>query len=247
MVGFAVGLTRLELWGYINPDPLTTSHEAVHKVLFALALNSLLIPNTTQDDTGAGVVRGTVHTIVMFKVLALVVKCALGLMAVLTLALLYAQSTQRSQLRMDPGSLNSIMMMLEPNAPDSAVRNMEVNFEGPKLAKIVDGRFRIGATAVVDERDYDKIESKQRSSTTLSEPLSKNSMLGGEFVCPWEMTLAVDTIFVAVLIVATGTLIGVNLASDHTHVLSLPSSNPVINQFVTNYIPVIFRTCQPTF
>ena len=116
MVGFAVGASKLPPAEYLNADILASSFESAHKLLFALAANSLLTTNISGSEPRSGTIEGAVEAVVVVRTLAVLVEAFLGLVAVLAAALLYVSWSRRSQLWCDPASITDTMSVVARNS-----------------------------------------------------------------------------------------------------------------------------------
>lgn len=116
MVGFAIGTNKLPSANYMDADILASSFESAHKILFALAFNSLLTANVSNSDRRTGVVKGTMEAVVIVRTLAILVEAFLGLVAALAVALLYFSWLRRSQLWYDPASIQQTMSVVTQNS-----------------------------------------------------------------------------------------------------------------------------------
>lgn len=96
MVGFAVGPSKLPPAAYIDTDILTSSFESAHKLLFALAINGLLITNLSTPETRSGTIEGLAEAVVVVRTFAILDEAFLGLIAALAAALLYVSWSCRS-------------------------------------------------------------------------------------------------------------------------------------------------------
>lgn len=237
MVGFAVGATQHELSDYTDANVLAASFEAAHKLLFALAMNSLFSASNTTSDPREAIVSGSTSAIVVIRTLALLVESILGLVTVLTFALLSIYWSRPSQLRQDPASLNDIMSMIEPR-----VYERKSAAEGSQLAKIVQGKFQLCTTDCVDEDNVPAENSGRSSEQASIEPAQRYLDCGSQLVRPWEMRRVVGSMFTTVLLLALVTVVVLQSVSKKEAGLRLPSRSPLINQLVTNYAPVVFAT-----
>lgn len=237
MVGFAVGATQHEPSDYTDADVLAASFEAAHKLLFALAMNSLFYASNTTSDPREAIISGSTSAIVVIRTLALLVEFILGLVTVLTFALLSVCWSRPSQLHQDPASLNDLMSMIEPR-----VHGGRPAPEGPQLAKIVQGKFQLCTTDCVDEENVPAGNSGRSSQKPSMKPAVGHSICGSQLVRPWEMRIIVGILFITVLLLALVTLAVIQGVSSKGVGLRLPSSSPVINQLITGYVPVVFAT-----
>lgn len=242
MVGFAVGATKLELSQYLDANVLASSFEKAHKLLFALAINSLFSVKASVPDIRPGIIQGTTNTVIVVRTLALVLESVLAAVTLLTLALLYVSWTRPSQICQDPASLDDIIGMVEPGS--LASRHVHDDFAPDKtlLAYIKQGKMNLSAG---------KFENKSQipddNKTTTSSIITVGSAgpavdVNTPSVQPLELHLVVAVIFIVVLSLAIVAMIVLQTYINRYIGLRLPSSNAVINQLVTSYVLVMYAT-----
>lgn len=123
MILFAVGSSQLATDAYLNASVLAASLDDAYKVLYALALNSILSTSTSTSDPTSNAVAGTrygdTNAIAVVRTLAIVLEACLGLAALLTSFLLLICWNRRSELRKDPASLSSVLEIIhnDPKIP----------------------------------------------------------------------------------------------------------------------------------
>jgi hypothetical protein len=81
LVGFAVGLTqhyRLSISDLSTPDSLHQAFEKTHKLLFAVACNTLIqnSSSTELDDLRPGFIQESLGAVIMVRMISIIVETA---------------------------------------------------------------------------------------------------------------------------------------------------------------------------
>lgn len=244
MVGFALGLSRLKPSEYTEPHNLVSSFENAHKLLHALAIRQLMKPDTRGVGARPSIVSGKAIAITVVRPLTIIVEIFLGLVVVLTLALLVSSRARPSQLYKDPASLTDIISMMEKP------RNLDVSVSGKSCGRrtkhsLVRGKIAsLEATMTNPKLRLDS--SVDHRSSTLDQTAEDSCIIRVPqkilLVRPFEMSTTVATIFILLLFLVLATAIVLKSYTDKHQGLPLPSDNPLVNQFVLNYVPIIFAT-----
>ena len=233
MIGYAVGATQLQLPQYKDPRVLSSALEKAHKLLFALAVNSLLSPEGSIADPSPGMVHGTINSVTVNRILALSAEASLGFVIVLALALVCINRKRAINCRSDPASIGDILGMLHSSTED---------ITNPGRAAIVRGRLHV----LVDQAEDNNLEMESKMESMSLSPSSRTPSCQTESkddtMCPLEMKLTTAAIFVLVLVMAMLTMIMLKSRIEKSRGLPLPSTNPVVFSILTNYIPVVFAT-----
>ena len=135
MVGFAVGATRYTINDLIDPIKLLTAFERAHKLLFALAIQSMLSQGKSESSTNPAAMRGTKNSVVVVRSLAIEAEAFLGLVIVLTVCLVIFNYRRHSELREDPASVGDLIKIFD-TVNFSAIRgqkNARVKLRNGKL------------------------------------------------------------------------------------------------------------------
>lgn len=242
MVGFALGATKLELSQYLDASVLASSFEKAHKLLFALAINSLLSVKALAPDTRPGIIQGVTNTVVVVRMLALVLECVLGAVTLLTLALLYVSWTRSSQIHQDPASLNDVIGMVKPES--LASRHVYEGFASGKAVRayIKEGKINLSAGRSEDKSQVPGDNKKNSFSVTSVRSAGAAVDADASPIQPLELRMVVAIAFIIILLLAVVALITLQTNINRHHGLRLPSGNAVVNRLLTNYIPVVFAT-----
>jgi len=238
MVGYAFGMTRLAPSDYLNPTTLASSFEKAHQLLFSLAVGTLLSTSSHGPDQRRGSIQSPANTIFIVRTLALLVESFLGLVTILTIALLYKSRVRPSQLRYDPACLNDMVGMIDPDSPTPTV--VEDTLTGNEVlhASIEHGKFRFRALQPANKHQISRECSGNPSEISLVQVPDIELPL----IRPLELRLIVAAVFIAILLLAVITLIILHFKARDDLGMPQPSNNTVANQLLTNYLPVIFAT-----
>ena len=242
MIGFALGTTQWELPAYSNATLLASSFERAHQLLFALAVRSLLSDEKVVPDPRPCFHRQNLRAIVVVRPLALTVEITLGIVAVLTLALMYRCFTRPSELQCDPSSLHDVMIMIDPKESPSITAESERMEESTTLRMVLQkGYFCVRNNVMLDAARNAQLSEQHLTHKDLK-PLHVHKDKEVVPSRPWETRIWVATVLTGALCAMLITLVTLQKSIADRHGLSLPSSSPVINQMVTSYVPVVLST-----
>ncbi|KAL9581934.1 MAG: hypothetical protein Q9203_005698 [Teloschistes exilis] len=240
MIPFALGLTRLPPAQYADPQKLGSSLEQAHKLLHALALQQLMSQEVHSNDQRPGVVRGRSRAIVVIRPLTIAVEALLGLVILLTLALLINAHKRPSRLSKDPASLTDMMNLIAKNPKLSPLSSDQ---------RLEEKSFKLGCDRLLGPRSETQSSNRNtnsRQEQTLEKPKEGPTITGTcqqvRGVRPIEMSLSVGIAFVSLLLLALITVVAMKVYADRHTGLPLPSYNELVNQIVLNYVPIIFAS-----
>lgn len=238
LIVFAVGSSQLATDAYLNASVLATSLESAYKVLFALALNSLLSTNASTSDGDMGIIEGETNAIAVVRTLAIVLEVCLGLAALSTLLLLFICRNRRSELLNDPASLSSMLEIIqgEPKIP-TMIGRLAQKTDGPNLT-LRGGELHVD---ICRKQRPLGLTSSRSTATKVDEDTDKNPVL------PLVMGYAVGLTFLGVLVAFLVIVVVLRLCIRHMNGLDVPSNHPVVAQITLNYIPVLFATMLEPF
>jgi hypothetical protein len=111
MVGFAIGLSRRAPSDYLDPENLELAFKAAHKLLFAVAANSLMTPTENETVPSTGVRVRKSEAVVMIRTFTILVEVFMAIIVVLTTYLACHYSTRRTNLNRDPSSILELMKL----------------------------------------------------------------------------------------------------------------------------------------
>ena len=242
LIGYALGATQYPANRYMDADVLSSALEKAHKILFALAIRSLLSStNGSATNPRHGLVQGNIDGITINRALALATEGFLGLVVLLTLGLMFSNWKRSIRLVSDPSSMGDILATL--GAAELTLR-------------LVNRRERVklyqGKLMHLQSQDLDgQLAVEQQKCSSSPRPLSMEPRCGLKVKAttkrPMEMRLTTGFIFITVLSAALATLIGLRLTIDKYMGLPVPSPENALLQLLTNYIPVLFATLLEPF
>ena len=242
IIVFAVGSSQLAADAYLNASVLATSLDSAYKVLFALALNSLLSTSTSSSystlNEGLGTICGNTNAIAVVRTLAILLEACLGLASLATLLLLLICWNRRSELRKDPASLSNVL---------------EITQNDPKVPKIIEELVQKSGESSLTLRggglrmDCCMRKRPLSSNNSRSAAAEVGNDANGKPILPFVMGYAVGSAFLAVLVAVLIIVVVLRLCIHHLNGLPLPSNNPIVAQIILNYIPVLFATLVEPF
>lgn len=246
MIVFAVGSSQLTADAYLNASVLATSLDSAYKLLFALAMNSILSTSTATSNAPSNAtsneVRGTIsgvrNAIAVVRTLAIILESCLGIVALSSSLLLLISWNRRSELRKDPASLSSVCEIIQ-NDPKilTSIEKLGQEAGGPSLT-LRDGGLRVDSC--VRERPLSSTSSRCRDAKSGKDANDKP-------VLPFVMGYAVGSTFLGVLVLALVIVVVLRLCIHPLDGLALPSNNPIFSQITLNYVPVLFATLLEPF
>lgn len=240
MVGYAFGLTRFDPAEYLNSSTLSSSFEKAHQLLFSLAIGNLLSTNTEGPQQRHGSIQSHAHAIFVVRTLALLLEGFLGLVAILTIALLYTSWVRPSQLRHDPACIDDLMSMVNPDLPTSIAMEDDKSVNEVLHTSIEQGQLHFRANTQPN-KEQNVTRSKgieDLPQTTFVQASSTEKPP----IRPLELRLIVAAIFIIILMLAAIVLVALHFKAHFHFGLSQPTSSTIINQLLTNYLPVVFAT-----
>ncbi len=242
MVGFALGISRLQPAQYLNATTLASSFEDAHKLLFALAISNLMTTNLSSTDSRVAMIQDNVSAVVVIRVLAITIEVLFGLITVLALALLWISRTRPSQLESDPASLIDIMrIVVQPSLDRNICLDNSVYIRDEANIRLNKGKLTNWARISNTEQESEKVSIGGFSQVGVLQPLSVQKP-DPKLIRPKEMTLTIAALFISVLLLAVATLVIVQIKIQELTGLALPAKNPVVVQLILNYVPIAFAT-----
>ena len=236
MLKYAIGATHLQPDEYLDSTNLASSFEKAHKLLFALAMRQSMVNSPPNSNTLFAELTSDKDAILLFQPLAIVVQAFLGLVALVAIGLAFRGSFCSSQLLRDPSSLSSVLDMLRPSPFDYVGAYGRGPYKpSSSTANIVDNKIILPGSHCVDLIQKGSKEPR----------ISKGEK--GTAQLPREMRLLVGIAFLVLLIAVTTSLLLIKKKIQENDGLPVPSSSPVINQLLLNYVPIIFATLLEPF
>lgn len=241
MIGFALGLTRLDLAEYANAQSLASSFEKAHKLVHALAINQLMTNTVRPDDARVGTIRGKMNAIAVVRPLAIALEAVLGFVAFLAVGLMVRSHARPSQLLSDPASLTDLVKMLPT---DRVVDGQSAAQEGDgpdAMTSLVRGRIYHTGTNVADARKLDIYQEGPSRKGKITAAVPTRSPMEphghGCRVRPFVMSLAVGFPFLVLLGSSIAIVVAVERKIEKEQGLPLPSTRTIVNQMVLKYVP----------
>lgn len=111
MVAFAVGASRLLPEDYLKADNLALAFQAAHRLAFALAMNSIMVPNNSTTNIISGRRSSQMDAVFLTTTFTIIVQAALLTVLVLTVYLLIVCHRRHSRLDTNPSSITAIMSL----------------------------------------------------------------------------------------------------------------------------------------
>ncbi|KAI4220980.1 MAG: hypothetical protein L6R40_008663 [Gallowayella cf. fulva] len=242
MVGFALGLSSLEVEAYTDPHILATTFENAHKLLHALAIMQLMSHKVDNGQRRPATVTGKALAIIVVRPLAVVVEVLLGLVVVLILALMLHSHTRKSQLEGDPASLTEIIAMYseEHECGYGKKLSQEPSVKSSLQHSIVEGKILVAGVRQSGHSLTRNDPLGQSPQNVASCSVGKDETVS--LARPLEMHLMVGVMFIAILLLASGTMLALKLYANHHNGLPLPSNSTILNQLVLNFVLIVFAT-----
>lgn len=111
MVAFAVGASRLPPEDYLKPGNLVSAFEAAHRLAFALAINSIMVPSNGTTNVISGWRSYQVDAVFLTTIFTVIVQATLLIVLALTVYLLILCRRRHSCLNTNPSSITAIMSL----------------------------------------------------------------------------------------------------------------------------------------
>ncbi|KAI4262132.1 MAG: hypothetical protein L6R42_002686 [Xanthoria sp. 1 TBL-2021] len=242
MVGFALGLSSLDLTDLNDPVILTTAFENAHKLLHALAIRQLMSHNVGDVQHRSATSVGRANVVLVVRPLAIIVETLLGVVVVLVLALTIHSRTRISQLKGDPASLTDVVAMLSKkygrgrDDSSSETRHKQLSARH----RIVHGKILVVGTTYNNQLPQNiDVESEPSTENKISNVNSEKTV---SLARPTAMGLPIGLVFIATLLVTLCTMVVLKLYAEHNSGLPLPSRSTLVNQLVLNYVLIVVAT-----
>ncbi|RDW62552.1 hypothetical protein BP5796_10854 [Coleophoma crateriformis] len=248
MSGFALALNPMTTDDLASPVVLQSAFERAHKLLFATAF-STLVTSANSDSAGSrpGIRRGQSGSILLVRPIAIVVECAFGLIAILTICLGYVSYCRLSQLASDPASLADIMAKLTkiedldkriPGDGTLTAENLEAAFDGHNF------RLKLASSGQASWSYLAIDENRHGPSSRNLEVATRTSKLEATLspIRPVELGTFAGCVFASIIALAISVLVFMGIWSSEHKGFSLPSNNAVVLSIVENYLPTAFAT-----
>ena len=236
---YALATTRLPLSNYSDPSILSSSFEKANQLLFAYAAHSLLYKKESLEQY-SGEESFRTRVVVVIRPFAIAVESALGVVVIATATLMFLYRKRPSEMTEDPSSIEDVMKMLYPLRWKSGYADSRPKGVFGVTVQLRKGKLYIHEAATVRSSNVDEemhttpFEGRKDGVSSLSPP--------GFGERPWEMRSVVGCGFVMLLCGATATIVLLDMLVSKRQGLSKPSKSEILNQLLTNYLPVMFAT-----
>ncbi|KAJ6783106.1 hypothetical protein PWT90_05928 [Aphanocladium album] len=248
MIGFALGYQNYTVDQYANLTIMAESFTSVHRMLFSVAYSHLLVNATTTPTAAEGQAFVAQYGIVVNRTFSALVEGFLGLVAVMSLMLLWVCRHSACKLTGEPSSLDALVRLARNSEELRGLFSRTGHMSDDELRLRLGGyRFRLhcgcpagSATptlSVVGRPDYDDQASKEE---LIQKDFNQPGYLAP--VKPFVLRSASGAIFWVVIATALGVIIYMKKADAAFGGLLRPSTNREVNQILTNYLPTAFST-----
>ncbi|KAK8856242.1 hypothetical protein PGQ11_012154 [Apiospora arundinis] len=240
MLGFALGDNVADLSVYKNPERLTKTFEAMHQLLFSLAVSRINSLETSPNMFGVtGIAKVSRYGITVSRRFAIAVESLLLVVAVLTICLLLSCRRYHNKLLSDPDSIRTVAGL----AKQSSVLRKELSEIGARshdeIRKTLNKQqFCLRVVEGGKEVQLDIINprhSTEENSDPHHSPLYTPDV-------PSAMQPLSGLVFALILVAALSYLAYLKVIERRSQGLRLPMNNQLALEILENYIPVVFAT-----
>ncbi|OAA75486.1 hypothetical protein LEL_07474 [Akanthomyces lecanii RCEF 1005] len=266
MLGFAIGLSRagnVSTARFADLDVVRAAFGAAHRMLFSVAFQHLLVNSTGMPGVAWGQAHVARYGVVVSRAFSALVEGVLGLVAVMTLLLLWTCRRAPSMLSEDMSSLSSLVALVRQSGGggggDDGTELQDV-FAGTGHMGEDELRCRLGGyrfqlrcgchdgssslssgmptMRVTGRPDYE--EQQTEESGRLKDEFRPAGYLAP--IKPVVLRTWTGVVFWVVIATATGVLVCLKQKDSELGGLPLPSMNPEVNTMLTSYLPTVFST-----
>ena len=143
MVAFAVGASRLLPEEYLKPENLASAYQAAHRLAFALAIDSIMVPSKGTAKVVSGWTASQMNTVFLTSTFTIIVQAALLIVLALTVYLLIICHRRQSRLSSNPSSITAVMSLSRDPELLDLFRDLKEAGSGSFKKELVQGRFRL--------------------------------------------------------------------------------------------------------
>jgi hypothetical protein len=237
--GLAVGTNPRNLADYMDPEVLTTSFGAAHRLLFARAMVDVLAVNYEESKALNGTKAYTIEAVRVLPRFAYAVEAILGFVVLMVITLMAVTWRDDLNLYTDPDSLSALMFLVKGQ---SGLLEQFSEHDQSSWALL---KAETTGSIYELEQPYDKFGGTLR----LHEPFTDNKQPKRrrveedrpDFNYPFEFSMVTGIVFVlALLAVLVGT--SYLYQANREQGLALPTQNRFVRQLIENYIPTVIAT-----
>lgn len=206
MVAFAVGASRLLPEDYLKTDNLASAFQAAHRLAFALAMNSIMVPSNGTTNVVSGWRSSQMDAVFLTTTFTIIVQAALLTVFVLTVYLLVAFRRRPSRLDTNPSSITAIMSLSRDRDLLGLLRDLDEVDRHTFKNELQQHRFRLHYS----EKTYNHVlsletpahgvswvpDGKAPSTSSVTATSIEQSM---RHAFPTELSLPVGLLFMSLL------------------------------------------------
>ncbi|KAL7791390.1 hypothetical protein V8C37DRAFT_410397 [Trichoderma ceciliae] len=253
MVGLVLGLHNYTIDSYWNETVLGDSFRLAHKMIFSVAFHTMLV-NSTSSDAQDGNVFVVKYGIIVSRVFSALVEGALGLVAILTLVLLWVCHRNPTLLSSDPASLGSLVTLVQKSPLLLSKFYNKGNLTADQLKeKLGDCLFQLSCKCQ-DPTGETTLKLLENPSEAETQPSDESSGRAGSDqtghylpIKPFALRKVAGVVFALCLCAAIAVVSYLQHQDTTLGGLVRPSTNFEVNQLLTSYIPTVFSTLVEPF
>ena len=206
MVAYAVGASRLNSEDYLQPDKLASVFQAAHRLAFALAIHSIIVPSNGTSDVVSGWRSSQTEAVFLTTTFTIIVQAALLIVLALTLYLLIICRRRHSRLNTNPSSITAIMSLSRDRELLGLFRDLDEADSHTFKKELQQHRFRLRFSEETHDHDL-RVETPVRGVSKVSDgkaPSTSCVITSRPEICtrpeyPIEFSLPVGLLFMSLL------------------------------------------------
>lgn len=193
---FALGVSKLSPEALLTPSSLQSAFQDAHRMLFSLAIRSVMKEPVKIDSNSTGILQVSVGAVVMVETFTYLVIGFLGVIVLLTVYLLFAYRNRVLHLPYSPNSIASIFGLAHQQLESlSAFRALDCAEDRVFTKKLKDKYFKLRIPG--QERPLNSIRQGQEQDR--EEMLVEESGIAEAKPWPWEFRRIVGVIFILIM------------------------------------------------
>lgn len=224
MVAFAVGASRLLPDEYLKPDNLAAAYQAAHRVAFAVAINSIMVPSNDSASIVTGWHASQMEAVFLSSPFTIIVQAALLIVLALTVYLVVVCRRRHSCLSSNPSSLTAVMslsrdrdllnLLRDLDGADSVTFKEELQRHRFQLRYSEKTHGHILGTATPPHTVPREVKGDLHLKPSVTALVSKSVKKGGR---PVELSLPIGLVFISVLATLIAILLVLKYKIDHNN------------------------------
>jgi Protein of unknown function (DUF3433) len=244
LAGLAIGSQNFSSADYTESLPnIETAFQAAHRLLFSLAMNSLLYhQNSTVAPQAEPAIRGlTSESVQLFRPITRALEVFLVLVIILNLILLCRYWNRFLPFRSDP---NSIAYLATVTARRLSVLNYfsDVMSSGLERRKFTLRNDQQGLSLAFARSDEEDRSDSPREKGLINHASTNLQLLQSRATWPFELKMPAGIAFVSALCAGFVGLVVVQQRIRSNNGLPLPPGNTTVQQIFLNYVPLLYGT-----